>query len=149
MRRIDEIIIHCTANRVGSKITVADIRKDHIRRGFSDIGYHWVVYANGRVEAGRPEWKQGAHCKINGHNKHSIGIAYIGGLDENGKPADTRTQEQRIIIGNLCSLLLKRYPTITKIVGHCDYDKRKKCPCFDAGAEYNHLIEMHHGRKES
>jgi N-acetyl-anhydromuramyl-L-alanine amidase AmpD len=148
MRRIEEIIIHCTANRVGSKITVDDIRKDHIRRGFSDIGYHYVVYANGRVEEGRPEWKQGAHCKINGHNKHSIGIAYIGGLDENGNPADTRTQEQRIIIGNLCSLLLKRYPTITKIVGHCDYDKSKKCPCFDARAEYQHLIEMHHGRKE-
>lgn len=147
-RRIDEIIIHCTANRADSRITVSDIRKDHIRRGFSDIGYHYVVYASGKIEAGRPEEKRGAHCKKGNHNRHSIGIAYIGGLDANGKPADTRTEQQRIMIGNLCSILMKKYPTIKKIVGHRDYDSSKECPCFDAQAEYSHLIEMHHGRKE-
>ena len=147
-RRIDEIIIHCTANRADSQITVSDIRKDHLRRGFSDIGYHYVVYASGKVEAGRPEEKRGAHCKKGNHNRHSIGIAYIGGLDANGKPTDTRTEQQRIMIGNLCSILLKKYHTIKKIVGHRDYDSSKECPCFDAQAEYSHLIELHHGRKE-
>lgn len=140
MRSINEIIIHCTDNRQDSKITVADIRKDHLKRGWSDIGYHYVIYANGKIERGRPVTRKGAHCSVNGHNRHSIGIAYIGGRNLQGQLADTRTDAQVKAMHELCSHLLKTYPGITRIVGHRDYDSRKECPCFDAIPEFQYLL---------
>ena len=89
-RKITELIVHCTASREGVNQTVAAIRKYHVnQRGWSDIGYHFVVYLDGTVHAGRPLDKIGAHCT--GHNSYSIGICYVGGLDKNGKSKDTRT----------------------------------------------------------
>lgn len=138
MRSINEIIIHCTGNTATSKITVADIRRYHIKeRHFADIGYHFVIYANGKIEEGRPVSKSGAHCK--GHNAHSIGISYIGGLLRNGKPADTRTQAQKTSLVELIRKLKSRFPSITKVSGHRDY-ANKACPCFNAHAELQHLV---------
>jgi N-acetylmuramoyl-L-alanine amidase len=84
MRRLTEIIVHCTATREGKNYTVEDIRRWHKERGFSDIGYHFVIYLDGSVHEGRPIEKVGAHCS--GHNATTIGIAYVGGLDKDGKP---------------------------------------------------------------
>lgn len=93
MRTINEIIIHCTATRASQKVTVADVTRWHKQRGFATIGYHYLVDQAGNVFPGRPEATPGAHCL--GHNAKSIGIAYCGGLDASGKPADTRTEPQR------------------------------------------------------
>lgn len=139
MRSINEIIVHCTANTATSKITVADIRRYHIReRHFADIGYHYVIYANGKIEQGRPLKKSGAHCK--GHNAHSIGIAYIGGILKDGTPYDTRTQRQITAIIELVKDLKKRFPSIVRVSSHYEY-ANKKCPCFDAHAELQHLVD--------
>lgn len=93
-RRITEIILHCTATKVGRPCTVEAIRACHVKeRGFSDIGYNFVIYADGSVHTGRSLDISGAHCV--GHNAHSIGISYVGGLDANGKPKDTRTPAQK------------------------------------------------------
>lgn len=138
MRQINEIIIHCTANRPDSKITIQDIRRDHLRRGFSDIGYHYVVFYDGRVEQGRPLNRPGAHCR--GHNAHSIGIAYVGGIKQDGVPSDTRSDAQKKAIQDLCRTLLKQYPSIALITGHNLYNRAKACPCFDAVVEYSSLI---------
>ena len=89
MRIITEIIIHCSATPEGKPFTVADIDRWHRQRGFRCIGYHFVIYLNGSVHAGRPITESGAHCQ--GHNAHSIGICYVGGLDSLGQPKDTRT----------------------------------------------------------
>lgn len=136
VRRIDEIIIHCSATPEGKNYTVDDIRKWHKDQGWSDIGYHYVVYRNGHVENGRDVNLSGAHC--DGHNAHSIGVCYIGGVDAGGKKAkDTRTLAQKAaLIGLLCNLKAL-YPK-AKIVGHRDYSS-KKCPSFDAKAEYRTL----------
>lgn len=101
-------------------------------RGWRKIGYHYVVHENGRLEKGREEWEQGAHCK--GHNPHSIGVCYVGGLDEHGKPADTRTEAQKVALLNLLRELKRKYPK-AKIYGHRDF-AAKACPCFDARQEY-------------
>ena len=77
MRKITEIIIHCSATTEGMDFTVEDIDRWHRQRGFSGVGYHFVIYLNGSIHAGRPKNKIGAHCK--GHNTISIGICYIGG----------------------------------------------------------------------
>lgn len=132
MRTINKIIIHCTATPEGRETTVNEIRKWHKARGFSDIGYHYVIHINGVLEVGRSSSIPGAHCK--GHNKHSIGIAYVGGVDKHGKPKDTRTKQQKRMLFDLVSLLKKEYMTAT-IHGHNEF-ANKACPSFDVQKEF-------------
>lgn len=131
------IVVHCTANRPGCKLTMTDFRRMHRQRGWTDVGYHYIVFEDGRVEAGRPELEVGAHCKRGGHNNDSIGVAYVGGLDENGVTADTRTAAQKKSLLTLLTALVRTYHAT--IVGHRDFDRTKVCPCFDA-KEYNSII---------
>lgn len=135
MRKIDDLIIHCSATKEGKNVTVKDIDRWHRKNGWDGIGYHYVIYLDGSVHEGRNIEKVGAHCKD--HNLHSIGICYIGGLDENGNPKDTRTPEQKKALLDLLKKLLRKYPC-AGIHGHCDYSS-KACPCFDAKNEYLHI----------
>lgn len=135
-RYINEIIVHCTATPAGKDYTVDDIRRWHLQRGFSDIGYHYVIYRDGTVHEGRSVDIAGAHCE--GHNTHSIGVCYVGGVQRNGKtPSDTRTNAQRAAMLNLLFELRDAYPN-AKIHGHRDY-AAKACPSFDATTEYKGL----------
>lgn len=138
MREITEIIVHSTATPKGMRATAKDIDKWHRQRGFDRIGYHYVIGHNGLIEKGRQDFEIGAHCK--GHNAESIGIAYVGGINENKQSADTRTISQKQALVTLIKQLLKQYPTIKKISGHKDYCNTA-CPSFDATAEYQHLIK--------
>lgn len=132
MRRIKEIIIHCSATKEGKDYTVSDIDKWHKRNGWKGIGYHYVVYRDGTIHSGRPVTEIGAHCQ--GHNANSIGVCYIGGLDSEGNPKDTRTEEQKRSLLNLVRRLKEKYVFAT-IHGHSEY-AAKACPCFDAWNEY-------------
>lgn len=136
MRTITLIIVHCSANRAGSALRMADIDSYHRSLGWIGCGYHYVIPTDGTIEPGRPEEMVGAHCK--NHNRHSIGVCYIGGLSKDGKPADTRTDDQHIALRNLLELLHRRYPDAL-IVGHRDLDPQKVCPCFDVANEYHDL----------
>ena len=128
-RQIKEIIVHCTATRAGGDCTVEDIRRWHRQQGWSDIGYHYVVYRDGSVHEGRNVNIAGAHCL--GHNTYSIGVAYVGGVARDGKtPADTRTVAQAEGLERLMVELRRMYPQ-AHIFGHRDF-ARKACPCFDA-----------------
>ena len=90
MRTVSLIIVHCSANKAGSALRAEDIDRYHRSLGWKCCGYHYVIPTDGTIEAGRPEELVGAHCKH--HNSHSIGICYIGGLDDGGTtPKDTRT----------------------------------------------------------
>lgn len=132
-RIINEIIIHCTATPEGKDYTVSEIRRWHIIRGFTDIGYHYVIHLDGRVEPGRNVDIAGAHCT--GHNANSIGVVYVGGCAKDGKtPKDTRTESQKSALANLLIDLRKLYPR-AKIHGHRDF-ANKACPSFDATREY-------------
>jgi N-acetylmuramoyl-L-alanine amidase len=136
--RITEIIVHCSATPEGKDYTVLDIRKWHKQQGWSDIGYHYVVYRNGHIEAGRDVDIIGAHCE--GHNAHSIGVCYIGGCARDGRtPKDTRTLAQKAALISVLTELRQMYPQ-AKIYGHRDFDKHgKKCPSFDAKEEYKKI----------
>lgn len=131
-RNIKEIILHCSATPEGEDYTAEQIRQWHLQRGFSDIGYHYVVYRDGSVHKGRDESQTGAHCK--GHNSNSIGVCYIGGCaarsvrgwQNTGK--DTRTSAQRSSLNRLIAELLRRYPSST-VHGHNEY-AAKACPGF-------------------
>ncbi len=129
MRNINQIIIHCSCTEAGKHFTADDIRDWHKQDGWLDVGYHYVILLDGTIQKGRDESKIGAHCK--GHNKNSIGICYIGGL-QNGKAADTRTTEQNNAMKELVQDLLTRYPGATTH-GHCEF-ANKACPCFDVAS---------------
>lgn len=132
-RNIKEIIVHCSATPEGKDFTVAQIKQWHLQRGFSDIGYHYVIYRDGSVHTGRPESVSGAHCT--GHNTISIGVCYIGGCATNGTtPKDTRTPAQKVALVKLLKELKAKYPKAT-VHSHKDY-ANKACPSFDATKEY-------------
>ena len=135
-RVINEIIVHCTATPEGREVTVEEITKWHKQRGFTTIGYHYVVYLDGSVHEGRSVDVSGAHCT--GHNSHSIGVCYVGGLAKDGKtPKDTRTDKQREGLAWLIKSLKDVYPRAV-VHGHREYAS-KACPCFDAYNEYKNL----------
>ncbi len=132
MRKIDEIIVHCTATPEGKDFKAKDIDAWHKQRGWKEIGYHYVVDLDGTIEKGRNDAKVGAHCS--GRNAHSIGVVYVGGLDKNGNPKDTRTEAQKEALWQLLIQLIINYPDAT-IHGHNEFSS-KACPCFDVQKEY-------------
>jgi len=135
VRDIDKIIVHCSATREGQHIDMETIREWHTSSpcNWSDIGYHYVIYLDGTIVPGRPEERPGAHTK--GENMKSIGVCYVGGVEEDGKtPKDTRTPEQK---ASLTALLLELKAVYCDAVvhGHRDFSN-KACPSFDATEEY-------------
>lgn len=126
MRKIKEVILHCTATEAGHDYNVDDIRRWHRQNGWKDIGYHFLVRLDGSVERGRPIQEVGAHCR--GHNQESIGVAYVGGL-LHGKPCDTRTPAQRKRLRGLVKDLVRIYSC--DVHCHHEYAPWKACPCFN------------------
>lgn len=138
MRKINEIIVHCSATKEGQSVSVDTIRQWHLKRGWSDIGYHFVIYLDGSVHEGRPLAKAGAHTI--GHNANSIGICYVGGMNkEYTKAKDTRTDAQKESLKDLLISFKEKYKDI-KIYGHRDF-ANKACPSFDATSEYKWISD--------
>jgi N-acetylmuramoyl-L-alanine amidase len=139
MRTISKIIVHCADTYEGMDVTAEDVRKWHTLpppkgRGWSDIGYHFFIQRNGKIERGRPLERAGAHAK--GFNSKSIGICYAGGKAENGGPEDNRTDAQKRALRALIAALLHDFPA-AEVLGHCDLPNVKKaCPCFDVKTWY-------------
>lgn len=142
MRAIREIIVHCSATPEGRHFTVADIDRWHRERGWSGIGYHYVIYLDGTIHEGRPVAKVGAH--VAGRNSGTIGVCYIGGVEAGGRPKDTRTAAQRKALDTLLTDLVRTHAGVVKISGHRDY-ANKACPSFDATSEYRNLIATARG----
>ena len=140
MRDINEIVVHCTATNPSwyadkdAEDVVNEIRRWHTQeRGWSDIGYHFIIHRNGQIKAGRPITRTGAHTK--GRNKGSIGIALVGGRGGAADDAflDNFTADQERELRALIDSLKEEFPTISTVSGHNDYAS-KACPCFDVGA---------------
>lgn len=132
-RNIKEIIVHCTATAEGKDYTVEQIKQWHLARGFSDIGYHYVIYRDGSLHEGRNVNIAGAHCI--GHNSISVGVCYVGGCGTDGlTPKDTRTDAQKKALVDLLVKLKRLYPKAV-IRSHKDF-ANKACPSFDATKEY-------------
>jgi len=132
-RKIDKIILHCAATPEGRDVKTETIKSWHVKgNGWSDIGYHFVIELDGAVKNGRPLHRSGAHTK--GHNATSIGICYVGGMDKDKNPKDTRTEAQRKAMDQLIADLKMDHPTAT-IHGHNEF-AAKACPSFDVSKEY-------------
>ena len=139
-RSIQYIVVHCSATRANIPFTEEQLLKCHLQRGFKCIGYHFYITRDGELHHCRPVSEPGAH--VRGFNRHSIGICYEGGLDENGYPADTRTQAQRFTLLDLLTILRHQYPK-AQILGHYQLSAsiHKACPCFDCRKEYAELYD--------
>ena len=139
MRKIDLIVIHCTASRPNQHLSMEMLDQMHRARGWKCCGYHYYITRDGQLHFGRPEEMAGAHARH--YNAHSIGVCYEGGLDEKGRPADTRTVAQRAALIALLRSLKKDYPDAL-IVGHRELEGvHKDCPCFDV-SEYREYFEQ-------
>lgn len=134
VRPIRRLFVHCSATTPSMKNVDANwIRRIHVEEnGWSDIGYHYVVNRDGRVEEGRPVERTGAHAL--GHNADSVAICMIGGIDESGKADCNFTADQWGSLRALVTGILTRHPSIHWIGGHRDVDDGKACPTFDVKA---------------
>jgi len=130
MRKINRIIVHCSASSFGD---ASDIDMWHRQRGWSQIGYHYVILNgkrdkhipytigdDGVIETGRPVDIQGAHSK--GQNRDSIGICVIGTHFFTGK------QLYESLPNLLASLLFTYDLTKDDVYGHHDFNLYKSCP---------------------
>ena len=133
-RKINLIVIHCSATRNNQRFTVDMLRKCHNARFHGKgIGYHYYIERDGQLYQTRDENEIGIHARH--YNAHSLGICYEGGLDEKGNSADTRTPAQRATLIALLRSLKIDYPN-AEIMGHCELEGvHKACPCFEV-SEY-------------
>lgn len=146
MRKINLIVLHCSATRETAEYTPEQLERDHRAQGFLTAGYNYYIRRSGKVVPMRPPELIPAHVK--GFNRFSLGVCYEGGLDASGRPKDTRTEDQKAAIRMLLMVLLDKYPGC-RICGHRDLspDRNgngwitpdewlKACPCFNAEEEY-------------
>ena len=144
-RSVTVIVVHCTATRVNVDFTQQNLLRSHRAQGMTCVGYHFYIRKDGYIWSTRPLEMVGAHAR--GYNQHSIGIAYEGGLDEQGHPADTRTEKQKFSMRALIRTLKKDF-AITQVCGHRDLSPDtngngvvepsewlKQCPCFDVATD--------------
>jgi N-acetylmuramoyl-L-alanine amidase len=147
MRKISELIWHCTATPEGREVLVGEVDRWHRDRGFhrskpvgnlnlTSIGYHKLVHLDGSVSIGRDASEVGAH--VSGHNTGTIGYCYVGGITKTGKSKDTRTAAQKKTMLALTRDAIANFG-LTKVSGHHDY-AAKDCPCFPAAKEYASLL---------
>jgi N-acetylmuramoyl-L-alanine amidase len=127
-RTIKYIVIHCTATQPNESI-------ENIKRYWKEVrkwntpGYHYIIQSNGEVVKLLSENKNSNG--VYQHNSECINIAYVGGIDKQGKPKDTRTRQQEYAMFNKIVELTERYPK-AKVLGHRDFPNvAKACPSFD------------------
>tara|TARA_R110000824_G_scaffold381519_1_gene574302 strand:+ start:1366 stop:1770 length:405 start_codon:yes stop_codon:yes gene_type:complete len=126
MRKIDEVIIHCSATTEDDDGSI------------KTNGYHYVVRRDGQVDTGRPIDKMGAH--ISTKNNSTIHICYIGGVEQDGKtPKDTLNDLQESAIKrlyiSLCSVLNKHL----NLSGHNEGSESEYCPSFNVQEKFSSI----------
>lgn len=122
------LVIHCAATTPTMDIGVKEIKEWHLKRGMSDVGYHYVIRRDGTRERGRLLSEQGAH--VLGHNFDSVGVCLVGGVDHKLQPENNFTDAQWATLYLTLKELMETYPQAV-IVGHRDLDALKACPSFD------------------
>ena len=134
MRRIDYLVIHCTATPQTTTVeSIQSYWKNKL--GWRSPGYHFIVLANGAVRNLQPI--EQPSNGVAGHNANSIHISYMGGIDATGSGKDTRTPAQKDSIIKLLKDLKIKFPS-AKIQGHRDFaGVHKECPSFNAIPEYS------------
>lgn len=123
-RPIDRIFLHCSASDdpalAGEKL-VDEIRVWHRKRGFSDVGYQFLIDKEGVILPGRDLERIPAAQR--GHNGHSIAVM-VHGLEEFPDNALSAC-------GRLCAAINRAFEGRVTFHGHCEVAPHKTCPVFD------------------
>ena len=136
LKSVKYIIVHCVANRCNKPFSVEKLINCGIEK-YGQCSYHYYIRYDGTVVPLLPESVQGVHAR--GYNSCSLAVVYEGGLNENGKAADTRTEQQKHALYELLKDLTRDYPE-ARILGHCELPGvHKRCPCFTASTTYASL----------
>ena len=132
MREIKYIVIHCTATQPNTKKeAILNYWKNTLK--WKTVGYHRLIDANGVIHE-LAKYEQITNG-VKGYNSESIHFSYIGGIDESGRPKDTRTIKQKESLLYLVKQAKKQFPNAI-VQGHRDFGANKACPSFDAKSEY-------------
>tara|TARA_R100001480_G_scaffold15213_2_gene24170 strand:+ start:188 stop:601 length:414 start_codon:yes stop_codon:yes gene_type:complete len=117
------IVIHCADTPADMDIGVETIRKWHVEeRGWDDVGYHYIIKRDGKIEPGRDVKVQAAHARA--VNSNSVGICLVG-------RGDNFTEDQFFGLHNLINTLNSMYDNL-EIIGHSDVEPKKPhCPGFN------------------
>lgn len=136
MREIKYITIHCTATQPNTKKeAILNYWKNTLK--WSTVGYHRLIDANGVIHE-LAKYEQVTNG-VKGYNSNSIHFSYIGGIDESGRPKDTRTIKQKESLLYLIKQAKKQFPNAI-VQGHRDFKGVvKACPSFDAKSEYKDI----------
>lgn len=127
--KIERIVIHCSATPPSQDKSAADIDKMHRDKGWSRIGYNYVIRRDGRLEIGREEGAELAHAA--GFNKGSIAICMVGGISEHNVAEANFQPDQWITLRRMIDFFKLKYPD-AEIMGHRDLPGViKDCPSFD------------------
>jgi N-acetylmuramoyl-L-alanine amidase len=133
MREIKYIVIHCTASKPNTKKeAILNYWKNTLK--WKTVGYHRLIDANGVIHE-LAKFEQITNG-VKGYNSESIHFSYIGGIDESGRPKDTRTLKQKESLLYLIKQAKKQFPNAI-VQGHKDFKGvAKACPSFEAKNEY-------------
>lgn len=141
MRNIKRIFVHCTAGPQNQSVETIKNYWKNVKK-WSNPGYHYIIKPNGEIVPLQPEEK--ASNGVAGYNSTSINVCYIGGVDNQGRAIDNRTEYQKESLIYILRELKKKYPN-AEIMGHRDIwgsdpkNWKKMCPCFDAKTEYANI----------
>jgi len=132
-RDITEVVVHWSATYLNQDIGSEEIHDWHTQRGFSGIGYHYVIRKDGRIQRGRPIDRTGAHAKDNGHNNFSIGLCMVGGYNcMTGTPNSEKhvsgasiNQDQIDSLDDFLDAFYTSWPG-GQVWGHVDVDNKGK-----------------------
>ena len=133
MRKVNNIVLHCTAG--SQRQSIASLKSWWFTpkpkgNGWKTVGYHWIIEADGTPT--RLADDETVTNGVGGHNSDSIHISYMGGIDLTTKKAiDNRTPQQKATQAVLVRMYKLKYPD-AKVLGHRDFPGvRKDCPSFD------------------
>lgn len=151
MRKITHLICHCTATPQTTTVkSIQNYWKNVLK--WKSPGYHFIFLPDGTVVKllSIDQVSNG----VAGHNAHSINMSYIGGVDENGRPVDNRTDAQIAAMIKLLRELIVQFPDAI-ICGHRDFPGvTKACPSFDVATWldaidfYGKNVKVHDSEKE-
>lgn len=128
------LVIHHSAS--GRSVKAEEIRKWHKKKGWTDVGYHYIIEDDGTMRYGRPLQQMGAHAKGDG-NRKGIGICVVG---DNTKTKDQWSKDQKEALRILVHGFRTLMPHL-KVVGHRDIAQNgTECPGLLLG-ELNRIVK--------
>ena len=131
--------IHCSATSEGRHVSANAVLRYHtISKGWSRPGYSDIIELDGSLHNIRPynsdnliqNWEYTFGVKGSTMmNRNARHVCYIGGIEADGTPKDTRTVKQKDSLQTYIKYDILRNPDVL-ILGH-NQVQHKACPSFD------------------